>query len=160
MVWLDLQRLPFADAAFDVIYCSHVLEHVPDDLAAMREMHRVMKRTGWAILQVPVLRDHTDEDPRVTDPEERLRRFGQRDQVRVYGRDYVTRLEHAGFAVTADDFVQRLSEHRRRYYGLDPHETVYLCRQPTALDPRRIPRPTDLTTGARRPAAPAPPEAR
>jgi hypothetical protein len=69
----------------------------------------------------------TDEDPRVTSPEERLRRFGQHDHVRVYGRDFATRLEQANFGVRADDFGVRLPPERQRYFGIDPGEHVYVC---------------------------------
>ena len=49
---MDIMDNP--DESFDVIYCSHVLEHVPDDRKAMREFPRVLKRGGWAILLVPI----------------------------------------------------------------------------------------------------------
>jgi SAM-dependent methyltransferase len=71
-VQMDITAIDFPADSFDVIYCSHVLEHVPDDALAMRELCRVLRPTGWAILQVPILLARTDEDPSVTDPEERL----------------------------------------------------------------------------------------
>lgn len=129
MTRLDVTRLPFPDDSFDVIYCSHVLEHVPDDAAAMAELRRVLRPAGWGILQVPVLRDVTDEDPSVVSPEERLRRFGQRDHVRVYGRDYAKRLEVSGFQVQVDDFSRRVAQARPGYFGLDAREDIYLCRK-------------------------------
>ncbi len=103
MARIDVTNIPCADETFDVIYCSHVLEHVPDDARAMRELRRVLKRTGWALLQVPVVQGRTDEDPTVRDPAERLRRFGQADHVRRYGTDYPDRLEAAGFRVRVFD---------------------------------------------------------
>lgn len=71
----------------------------------MRELYRVLRTGGWAILQVPVLRETTFEDPAATSPAERLRLFGQEDHVRVYGKDYRTRLVSAGFHVTVEDFA-------------------------------------------------------
>jgi SAM-dependent methyltransferase len=130
MVRLDVTRLPFDSESFDAICCSHVLEHVVDDAAAMGELRRVLRPGGWAILQVPVLREVTDEDPTVVEPEERLKRFGQEDHVRIYGRDYADRLARSGFEVRADDYTRRLSPERRTYLGLDPRESVYLCRKP------------------------------
>ena len=41
---IDITRIPFPDASFDLAICSHVLEHVPDDRAAISELRRV--RTG------------------------------------------------------------------------------------------------------------------
>jgi hypothetical protein len=107
-VKMDVQNIQFPDATFDIVFCSHVLEHVPDDRKAMREMHRVLKPAGWAIIMVPITAAQTFEDPSVTDPQERLRLFGQHDHVRCYGPDFVDRLEDAGFNVVvtrAADFL-------------------------------------------------------
>lgn len=130
MVQMDLTDIHYPDATFDVIYCSHVLEHIPDDRRAMREMFRVLKPGGWAILQVPILRDVTFEDPSVTDPAERLRLFGQDDHVRVYGLDYADRLRAAGFRLKVEDFGATLSARRRQLYGLMEGERVYFCEKP------------------------------
>ncbi len=70
-----------------------------DDKKALREFCRVLKNTGWAVLLVPVDADKTFEDASITDPEERLRIFGNRGHVRRYGRDYADRLRDAGFKV-------------------------------------------------------------
>lgn len=101
-VQADITDLPFADGDFDAIICSHVLEHVPDDAQAMRELRRVIKPTGWAVISVPLSpgRKVTFEDLSVTDPQERLRLFGQDDHLRVYGADFKDKLESVGFSVT------------------------------------------------------------
>ena len=99
MVKMDITGIEYPDESFDVIYCSHVLEHVPDDRKAMREFHRVLKRDGWAILLVPINADATYEDASIVEPQDRLREFGQEDHVRIYGPDYVDRLTEAGFWV-------------------------------------------------------------
>lgn len=107
-VKMDICDIRFADETFDIVYCSHVLEHVPDDRKAMREFRRVMKPQGWAILLVPITVQQTVEDPSIIDPKERLRLFGQEDHVRRYGLDYVERLKISGLAVKKvlpDDFL-------------------------------------------------------
>ena len=129
MVQMDITRIQFPDDTFDVIYCSHVLEHVPEDRQAMREFHRVLKPGGWTVLQVPVTVDVTFEDPTVTDPAERKRLFGQNDHVRRYGPDYRDRLVGAGFTVQAIPCTSQFSEREIRKYGLDRTENVYLCRK-------------------------------
>lgn len=96
---LDICDNPFRDNYFDVILCSHVLEHVPDDRKAMREFFRVLKPGGWAIMLVPMSTKPTFEDPSVTDPKERARVFGQWDHVRQYGPDFADRLRESGFNV-------------------------------------------------------------
>ena len=98
-VRMDIMQIEYPDATFDVIYCSHVLEHVSDDRAALRELHRVLKPDGWALIMVPITAERTFEDPSVTDPKERERRFGQDNHVRRYGRDFVGRLQETGFDV-------------------------------------------------------------
>ena len=97
---MDITDIRHPDCSFDVIYCSHVLEHVLDDRKAMREFHRVLKPEGWAVLNVPINADRTCEDPSVTDPYERETLFEQHDHVRRYGPDYTDRLAGAGFLVT------------------------------------------------------------
>ncbi len=101
MVKMDITDIQYPDETFDVIYCSHVLEHVPDDKKAMREFYRVLKPDGWAILLVPILEGETHEDLSITDPAERLKVYGQEDHVRKYGADgvYLNRLQEAGFTV-------------------------------------------------------------
>lgn len=129
MVRMDVTDIQFPDNTFDVILCSHVLEHVSDDKRAMRELKRVLRPGGWAILQVPVdgSRERTFEDPRVTDPVERERLFGQSDHVRMYGRDYPQRLADAGFDVQAVPYAKQLGPDVLRTYGLDEAENVYRC---------------------------------
>jgi SAM-dependent methyltransferase len=130
MVQMDVTDIQYPDASFDVIVCYHVLEHVPDDARAMREMKRVLKPGGWAILQSPLKPElkKTYEDFSITDPDERERAFGQRDHVRLYGRDYETRLREAGWQVQRDNFAARLSEEKRARYSVDAREDIYLCR--------------------------------
>lgn len=123
---MDIMKLAFPDNSFDAIVCIHVLEHIPDDLQAMRELHRVLRSGGWAILQVPIRMESatTYEDPTITDPAQRRIHFGQEDHVRWYGRDYAERLKRAGFTVKIDGYVRELDVER---YGLDPTEDVYRC---------------------------------
>lgn len=102
----DLTAAPFPDASFDVVLCSHVLEHIPDDARAFAEIFRILRPGGRALLLVPFALDGqgTDEDPTVTDPAEKDRRFGQWDHVRLYDRgDFVARMAQAGFDVSLYD---------------------------------------------------------
>lgn len=49
----DLQRLSLTSSTFDLVVCNHVLEHLPDDAAAIREIARVLTPAGMAVLTVP-----------------------------------------------------------------------------------------------------------
>jgi predicted SAM-dependent methyltransferase len=99
MLRMDVCAIAHPDASLDAVYCSHVLEHVVEDRLAMRELCRVLRPGGWAVLLVPIRAELTEEDPSVTDDAERLRRYGHPGHVRNYGRDYAQRLREAGFEV-------------------------------------------------------------
>ncbi len=128
---MDLTDLKFEDNSFDVIICSHVLEHVPDDTKAMREIHRVLKADGWAILNVPVneKRAKTFEDVTINDPKKQLELFGQPDHVRIYGRDYVDRLKQTGFKIELINWPSNYDHNTRFKYGLKETEVIYMCRK-------------------------------
>lgn len=122
----DICQLPFEDNMFDVIFCNHVLEHIPDDTQAMRELYRVLKPGGWAVLQIPqdLSRATTFEDDSITDPKERAKIFGQYDHVRVYGRDYFDKLRSIGFEVQEIDYTQMLSKEQVERYCLADGEII------------------------------------
>ncbi|MBV9086973.1 MAG: class I SAM-dependent methyltransferase [Acidobacteriaceae bacterium] len=130
-VRFDLVCAPFRDQTFDAVICNHVLEHIPNDAAAMREIYRVLKPTGWAVLQVPLslVLWTTLEDFSVISPDERERVFGQHDHVRIYSPgDYKSRLEAAGFRVE----VHRSREIGGRAalkFGLAAEESLYCARK-------------------------------
>jgi len=130
---LDVTRLDLPDHAFDAVMCSHVLEHVPDDAAAMGELCRVTAPGGWCLVMVPldVTRAHTYEDPAVVTPEAREREFLQHDHVRLYAPDIADRLAAAGFAVEVvrpDD----LGPDAVRRAGLLASDWIFLCRPAAA----------------------------
>jgi ubiquinone/menaquinone biosynthesis C-methylase UbiE len=102
-----------------------VLEHIPEDQKAMRELYRVLKPGGWAILMVPLIAERTIEDPSVTQPEDRERLFGQYDHVRIYGPDFSNRLYEAKFKVTSFRAAQLVDNPNR--IGIPEHEVVFYC---------------------------------
>jgi ubiquinone/menaquinone biosynthesis C-methylase UbiE len=54
-VKVDLQNLPFADSTYDFALASHDLEHVPNDIKAVSEIHRILKPSEIAIFHVPLV---------------------------------------------------------------------------------------------------------
>lgn len=128
-VKLDVTDIQFPDGYFDVVYCSHVLEHVPDDRRAIRELLRVVKPGGWAIIMVPITVDATVEDLGIVDPAERARRYGQEDHVRRYGVDFIDRLRTPAFGIEvarAPDFMGA-EEIKRLGVGVPAAGEIFHC---------------------------------
>lgn len=131
-VHLDLVCLPFSTGTFDAIICSHVLEHVPNDRAAMLELLRVLAPGGWAIIQVPIASrlDSTHEDLDVVSVEDRERLFGKNDHVRLYAWDFVDRLRGVGFEVRVRRPGRERASAWALRYGLSIDEPVFFCERP------------------------------
>src|SRR4029077_8850135 len=95
------------DSYFYLILCSHVLEHVPDDRAAMSELRRVLAPGGLALVLTPYRPEvPTYEDPSVSSPLDRMVAFGQQDHVRIYGMDLADRLREARLAAGGRTLVE------------------------------------------------------
>lgn len=131
-VKMDIHEMPFDDNRFDVAFCNHVMEHVADDIQSMKEIHRVLKPGGWAIIQIPFFEPvakTTFEDDSITDPAEREKIFGQDDHVRLYGKDYASRLRSGGFEVDENDYVNSLTAEIQRRHALPKDEIIFLCKK-------------------------------
>jgi SAM-dependent methyltransferase len=126
---VDLMDLPFPENSFDFFICSHVLEHVPDDRKALRELHRITRSSGRGILMAPVIVNlsNTIEDSTATTEAERWRLFGQYDHVRLYAHDdYVHRITEVGFDV--QQFNQKtFGERTYTRLGLKPTSILYIA---------------------------------
>jgi len=125
----------YPDNSFDCFICSHVLEHVPNDRQAMRELCRVLKPGGWGIAMAPIMLGLTGtiEDASLTDPAERVRRFGQSDHLRLYARtDFIARLTEAGFDVSALGFAHFGGEMLAKN-GITQSSVLYVCRKNAGL---------------------------
>ncbi len=127
---LDITALDLPDDAFDAVLCSHVLEHVPDDAAAMRELRRITAPQGFCLVMVPLALDRqsTYEDPAITAPEDREREFLQFDHVRLYAPDIADRLRAAGFDVETIDMHAELGAEQAARYRLLASDLIFICR--------------------------------
>lgn len=110
----DMSRFP--ENNFDLLIACDVLEHVPDHIKAMQEIYRVLTPGGFAILTVPQ-KDNletTFEDPKIVDPKEREKIFGQSDHLRIYGDDFTSLLQKStNFKITVvneSDFPDELAK--------------------------------------------------
>ncbi len=126
----DVQQIPLSDNSFEVVLCNHIMEHIPDDKLAMRELYRILKPGGWGVILSPVEQDreYTYEDDEITDPKERAKIFGQYDHRRIYGRDYIERLKEAGFTVDAIDYIQNFTPKEKRLYAIS-NEVIYVVKK-------------------------------
>ena len=134
---VDLLELPYAEESFDVVICNHVLEHVADDRRALREIDRVLRADGFAIVMSPIdaALGSTLEDPRVRSLAERHRVFGQSDHLRRYGRDFARRVAGEGFDVDTVRYLDELDERQiareglRREGGAFAEDDIFMCRK-------------------------------
>jgi SAM-dependent methyltransferase len=121
----DIQKLSFADGTVDFFSCFHVVEHVPDDRAALRELARVLHPEGMAVFNVPMT-------------------FGRRESICFgranplanghwwdHGEDLSDRLVEAGFSGTGFRFREALSNERFERLRLQD-EMIFLLRKPAA----------------------------
>lgn len=126
---VDIERMDIEDGAFDVIICSHVLEHV-DDYKALGEFFRVLSPGGIAIIMIPIIEGWSSsyENPSISSPSMRELHFGQNDHVRYYGADVRERIVQAGFELTefTADGVDSVK------YGLLRGETVFIAHKISA----------------------------
>ena len=125
---MDIHNMPLDDNNFDFILCNHVLEHVENDIKALSEIKRVLKKGGRAIVQVPFyhpIPDKTIEDKSITSKTDREKLYGQDDHVRKYGIDYKNRLESVGFVVDIVEPNKILSETEIKKFGILIKEEIY-----------------------------------
>ena len=129
MIKADICDLPIKDNTYDFILCNHVLEHILDDDKAISELYRVLKKNGVGIFQVPIdmKKEFTFQDDSITDKKERNKIFGQYDHVRVYGKDYFTKLKNAGFKVQEIDYTKNLSKDEIYRFSIVKGEIIPVC---------------------------------
>ena len=125
----DICNLPFENNTYDIIFCNHVLEHIPDDTKAMQELYRVLKPSGMGIFQIPqdLNRATTFSDDTIVDQKERAKIFGQYDHVRVYGKDYFDKLRNIGFKVVEENYTNKISPELVEKYCLAKGEIIPIC---------------------------------
>jgi predicted SAM-dependent methyltransferase len=136
---MDLAATPICSDTFDAIICIHVLEHIQEDCKAIRELFRVLKPGGWALVSVPIrLDEETFEDPAIVAPQDREHAFGEEDHVRIYGHDLINRLEACGFRVRLD-LATEIPGRIRNKYGLRQDENVLYCSKEQVTNQREAP---------------------
>lgn len=118
----------YEDATFDVVICSHVLEHIHEDNKAVAEIARILKPNGKALILVPIPLglEKSMYDPSLTDPGERIKYYGQNDHVRMYSKSgLINLISNAGLKV--DTWDQSNASIQFDKVGLSSTSTLYLA---------------------------------
>ena len=139
---IDITRIPQTIKNIDIVYASHVLEHIVDDKKAIGEIYRILNPGGLAIILVPqkFTLEKTYEDSSIIEPEDRLKHFGDKDHVRYYGLDFIDRLIETGFTVDllapnsfnvpmvkARQIIHCIDTDIEKKYVLSSLDIIYLC---------------------------------
>ena len=130
---IDAINMPYKDSTFDILIFNHILEHIPDYMKALKEIYRVLKPNGIAILQTPyskILKKNFEDEGINTD-ELRLFFYGQEDHVRIFSeKQFIQGLNDAGFIleiIKHDDFF---SDSDSLYFGVNKHEDFIKVTKP------------------------------
>jgi SAM-dependent methyltransferase len=133
---IDATAIPSADNTFDVLICNHVIEHIPSYLIAMKEIYRVLKPGGMAILQTPYskLLKHNFEDENITTKEQRNYFYGQQDHARVVSEEqFFHDLEKTGFKLAIARNNDFFTHEECAYYGVNSKEDLVRVYKQTPL---------------------------
>jgi hypothetical protein len=114
---------------YDIVICSHILEHVTDPDKGLAELYRILKPGGFVIVMVPLFWDvdQTMENPAYDSDELRLKYFGQKDHVRLFSKqDFTNRISNAKFDVKALD-ISWFDLKDVRKYAIADNSILYVC---------------------------------
>ncbi len=125
---IDVTKIQFQDEFFDYILINHVLEHVEAEAQAFSELRRVIKPEGKMILSFPVTMEiETVEIKGIFSEEDRLKYYGQKDHVRLYGKNYKEYIEGYGWEVQ-QYIPERIMDTRQiTKYGFIKDDILLVC---------------------------------
>ena len=121
----------FTNEAWDIIICSHLLEHIENDDLALSEIFRVLKMGGFALIMVPILLsiNTTYEDSTIITEEGRFEHFGLEEHLRIYSKnDFINKLISAGFKVESLD-INFFGEKVFKELGISETSTLYVAKK-------------------------------
>lgn len=126
---VDITKLDiYKNQSFDIFICSHVLEHVRNDKMALSELNRILKINGFGIIMVPIAlnRTYTDEDFECENVDEKWKRFGQEDHVRLYSKNgFIKSIEESCFILKMYGF-EYFGEDTLSRAGIDNGSVLYV----------------------------------
>jgi SAM-dependent methyltransferase len=128
---VDIMNINYPDNTFDLILCSHVLGHVPDEKKGVDEMYRVLKKDGIALI-LTVIDNNTEntfENEVIISEKERLLHYGEKDLLRKHGQDFKKRLGLSKFKIEEIDYAKKLGHeiHSKYSLGNGERELIFKC---------------------------------
>lgn len=132
---IDATNIPYPEGSFDILIANHILEHIPNYRAALREFHRVLRPGAIAILQTPYSRllEKTFEDKNINTDALRLFFHGQSDHVRTFSEsDLFQSLQESGFELRMVKHDDCFDDAATLRYGVNPREDLIRVAKPAA----------------------------
>lgn len=128
---VDITSIPYPDDYFNLIICSHVLGHIPDEVKAIHELKRVLKDDGIALIMtlLNLKEEKTFEDPKINSAQDRLKYYGEPDLCRLHGNDFAARMQSQGFKVERIDYRKQVPEEVvvKNSLGNGEREIIFKC---------------------------------
>jgi predicted SAM-dependent methyltransferase len=124
---VDATDIHYQDNSFDLVICNHVLEHIPNYLAAISEIYRVLKPKGIAILQTPFskLLIENFEDENINTDTLRDFFYGEKDHYRIFSeQQFLNDLKNAGFNLKVIRHKELFEDKISFYYGVNINEDL------------------------------------
>lgn len=130
---VDVTNIQYPDNYFDIIICSHVLGHVPDENTAISELLRVINNNGFVLLMtlIDTSKEVTFENNQIKTNVEKLLNYGEPDLYRLHGMDFAEKLQRQGFYVSVIDYRKQLESHLLISHSLGDgkRELIFKCRK-------------------------------
>lgn len=128
---INIESIPFKNRTFDLVIANHVLEHVENNILALKEIYRILKLDGYAVLQTPFSKilPSTFSDVKINTKYLKNYFYGQEDHVRVYGKDFIDMVTNNGFLNNTQSHNQKLSNINPNIYGVNDQEIFLLFKK-------------------------------
>ncbi len=123
LVQFDLTNAPLEDGCLDAIVALNVLEHIEDDARAVREMYRMLKPGGAAVIELPY-------GPRLYDVYDKAlmhyRRYSRKQATAIFERAgfRVERMTHIGFFIYPPFVAMKLRNRRYLRKSADEQKAI------------------------------------
>jgi SAM-dependent methyltransferase len=133
-----VEELPFADGTFDAVTCLDVVEHTPDDRAALAELQRVTRPGGLLLVTVPAYQALWSQHDEVNLHFHRYDSSSLRAAARSARWHVVTDSHFNSLLLAPAAAVRLVQRHRRAHLDLTPPALNGLLERPLRLESRLV----------------------